>query len=357
MRIVGNIAARVVPRTQYVFATQINGATANLMQNVYSFESTGFGTKFANPATAPAGGIADVAVASDTSAVIYTAGQSPYQSAYPLTATAYGTKFSNPATPLSFSFPTAVSLNASNSVVSFGGVKPSPPPFNAWAFSTSTGYGTRYASYQYTGTTGQDVLDSDWRPQEDSWLAAMQGTTQKVAVFKWSNGWAEETRKTPATQPSGGISSTRWSKDGNVVGVAHLDSPFVTAFPWDQTTYFGTKFSDPATLPTGSSTGVSFNVSDNAIVVSHENSPFITAYVFSTSTGFGTKYANPTSLPSCSAYAQLVVFSKLGTEVFVLLDQSPYIQAYSWDTASGFGTRFSNPATLPTDVCNGLAVN
>jgi hypothetical protein len=354
VRIVGNIAARVVPRTQFVFATQLNGTP---QQNVYPFESTGFGTRFANPASQSSGGIADVAVASNNDAVIYSRGSSPYQDAYPLTSTAYGTRFSNPADGLSFTSPLAVSLNASNSVVSFGGVVASSPPFSAWEFSTSTGYGTKYTNYTYTSTVGQDVLDSDWRPQGDSWLAAMQGTTNKVAVFKWSSGWVDDTRKSPATQPSGQISSTRWSKDGNVVGVAHLGSPFVTAFPWDQTTYFGTKFSDPATLPTGVSTGVSFNVSDNAIVVSHENSPFITAYAFSTSTGFGTKYADPTSLPSCSTYAQLVVFSKLGTEVFVLLDQSPYIQAYSWDTASGFGTRFSNPATLPTNLCVGLAVN
>jgi hypothetical protein len=43
---------------------------------------------------------------------------------------------------------------------------------------------------------------------------------------------------------------------GTALAVAHLNSPYITAYPWSGG--FGTKYSDPSTLPTGDGDSVAF---------------------------------------------------------------------------------------------------
>lgn len=64
----------------------------------YPWSGSGFGTKFANPATLPTGNARGVAFSAlgDAIAVAYIA--SPYITAYPWSASGFGTKFANPAT-------------------------------------------------------------------------------------------------------------------------------------------------------------------------------------------------------------------------------------------------------------------
>jgi hypothetical protein len=76
--------------------------------------------------------------------------------------------------------------------------------------------------------------------------------------------------------------------------VAHVSSPYISAYPWSGSG-FGTKYTDPATLPTGNGLGVAFSPDGTALAVSHQSSPYVTAYPWSGATGFGTKYANPSS--------------------------------------------------------------
>ena len=80
------------------------------------------------------------------------------------------------------------------------------------------------------------------------------------------------------------------------IAVAHLSSPYITAYPWSSSG-FGAKFADPTTLPAGTGYGVAFSPDGSAITVAHSTTPFITAYPWSSS-GFGAKFANPTTLPA-----------------------------------------------------------
>jgi hypothetical protein len=64
----------------------------------YPWSGSGFGTKFADPATLPTGGGYGVAFspAGDAIAVAYFT--TPFITAYPWSGSGFGTKFTNPAT-------------------------------------------------------------------------------------------------------------------------------------------------------------------------------------------------------------------------------------------------------------------
>ena len=80
--------------------------------------------------------------------------------------------------------------------------------------------------------------------------------------------------------------------------MAHGTTPFITAYPWNVSTGFGTKYTNPATLPAGAGNDVAFNPAGDTIAVAHDTSPFISAYPWNAGTGFGAKYTNPATLPT-----------------------------------------------------------
>jgi hypothetical protein len=64
----------------------------------YPWSGSGFGTKFANPATLPTGYGNNVAFSPVGDAIAVAHGHSRYVSAYPWNGSGFGTKFANPAT-------------------------------------------------------------------------------------------------------------------------------------------------------------------------------------------------------------------------------------------------------------------
>jgi hypothetical protein len=71
---------------------------------VYPWSGSGFGTKYADPISAPPGGVLGVAWSTVGDPVLYqdyiavTSGGSPFVTAYPWSASGFGTKYANPAT-------------------------------------------------------------------------------------------------------------------------------------------------------------------------------------------------------------------------------------------------------------------
>jgi hypothetical protein len=89
------------------------------------------------------------------------------------------------------------------------------------------------------------------------------------------------------------------------IAVAHVNFPFVSAYPWSAG--FGTKYLDPSTAVASTGNDVTFNVSAGVIAVANSvTTPRIQAYPWSGS-GFGSKYLNPSPVPSGSA--QSVAFN------------------------------------------------
>jgi hypothetical protein len=64
----------------------------------YPWSSSGFGTKFTNPATLPTGSGNAVAFSGDGTAIAVAHVNSPYITAYPWSSSGFGTKFTNPTT-------------------------------------------------------------------------------------------------------------------------------------------------------------------------------------------------------------------------------------------------------------------
>ena len=74
------------------------GHFASPFVTAYPWSSSGFGTKFSNPATLPSDDGYGVAFSPDGSALAVSHPLSPRITTYPWSASGFGTKFSNPAT-------------------------------------------------------------------------------------------------------------------------------------------------------------------------------------------------------------------------------------------------------------------
>jgi len=91
----GNTAAQAAASAARSIAVASENAPS---VSAYPFSPSGFGTKFADPATLPAGQGNGVAFSADGAAVAVARNASPYITAYPWSGSGFGVKFSNPAT-------------------------------------------------------------------------------------------------------------------------------------------------------------------------------------------------------------------------------------------------------------------
>jgi len=66
--------------------------------SVYPWSVSGFGTKYANPATLPTGNGNDINFNQDGTALAIAHDTSPFISVYPWSVSGFGTKYANPAT-------------------------------------------------------------------------------------------------------------------------------------------------------------------------------------------------------------------------------------------------------------------
>ena len=107
---------------------------------VYAWSGSGFGTKFANPATLPVSNGFGVAFSPLGDAIAVTNGGSPAVTAYPWNGSGFGTKYSNPATLPTGSYSPAFSPNGDTLAVADIGW----PYIRAYPFNSATGFGTIY---------------------------------------------------------------------------------------------------------------------------------------------------------------------------------------------------------------------
>lgn len=235
-------ATKWMANLDFQLATQSIAVSHEVSPNitVYPWSGSGFGPKYTNPATLPAGNGQDVAFSPSGNAVAVAHSTSPYVSAYAWNS-GFGTKFSNPGTP-----------------------------------PTGTG------------------LCVDFSPAGDA-IAVGHITSPCISAYPWSDSGFGTKYTNPATLPVNGR-GVAFSPAGNAIAVAHSNSPYINAYPWSGSG-FGTKYADPATLPPDICYGVAFSPAGDTIAVAHSTSPYISAYPWSGS-GFGTKYANPSTLPT-----------------------------------------------------------
>ena len=309
----------------------------------YPWSNSGFGTKYANPASLPANHGNGVAFTPAGDAIAVAHATTPYISAYPWSSSGFGTKFANPATsPTGNS--NSVAFSPSGNAIAVAHTV--TPYITAYPWSGS-GFGTKFAD-PATPPTGNSYGVA-FSPSGNAIAVAHDGTPY-ISVYPWSGSGFGTKYADPATLPASNSRGVAFSPAGNAIAVAHASSPYITAYPWSGSG-FGTKFSNPATLPSSTGLGVAFSPAGNVIAVAHDGTPYISVYPWSDS-GFGTKFANPATSPTGNSNS--VAFSPSGNAIAVANTVTPYITAYPW-TGSGFGTKYANPTTLPPSNGKGVA--
>jgi hypothetical protein len=310
-------------RSRFQIATANSGSP---YVNAYAWSSgTGFGAKYANPATVPTGYSNSVAFAPAGNALAVAHEVTPFVTAYPWTSAGFGTKYTNPATLATNSYGVAFSPTSDAIALAHAG----SPNITAYPWSSGAGFGTKYANPATLPTgVGYGVAFS---PTNNA-IAVAHFTSPFITAYPWSSSTGFGTKYTnPATLPASTGRGVTFSPAGDAIAVAHATTPFVTVYPWSASG-FGTKYTNPATLPTGQGLSVAFSPSGNALAVAHENSPFVTAYPWSTS-GFGTKYNDPvTAIPATTA-ANSVAFSPDGSSIGIAFDTFPFVNTYPWSDA------------------------
>jgi hypothetical protein len=325
------------------FQTIAVGTTNTPFVTTYPFSATGFGAKYADPATLPAGSGNGVAFSPAGDAIAVAHANTPFVTAYPWSGSGFGVKFANPAT-LPAGAGNGIAFNPSGNVVAVA--EQTTPFIDAYAWSSS-GFGTRFSNpATLPASTSNSVAFS---PAGDA-IAVAHFTTPFITAYPWSGSGFGTKYADPATLPATTGRGVAFAPAGDAIVVSSNSTPFIEAYAWSGSG-FGTKFANPATLPTGFSRRVAFNPSGDVVAVAHSVSPFVTAYAWSGS-GFGTKYADPATLPAGDAIG--VAFSPAGDAIAVAHGTTPFITAYPW-SGSGFGVKFANPATLPPASCSSVA--
>jgi hypothetical protein len=311
--------------------------------------NAGFGVKYANPATLPAGNGQSVAFNAANNAIAVGIDQSPFIIAYPWSGVGFGTKYTNPAT-LPPSVCTGVAFSPAGDAVAMSHFV--SPFVAAYPWNSSTGFGTKYANPATLPTNNGYGIS--FSPAGNA-VAVTHNTSPFISAYPWNSGTGFGTKfSDPATLPTGLGAAVAFSPAGNAVALGSYATPFIIAYAWSGSG-FGAKYTNPATLPPNLGIGVAFNPAATSIAVAHYNTPFISAYPWNSGTGFGTKYTNPATLPAATTYATSVAFNASGDTIAVGYDTTPFVNAYPWNSSTGFGAKYADPATLPTGVGTGVA--
>ena len=321
----------------------------------YKFNtSSGFGTRYANPATLPSGGTSTqgIAVSAAGTEVIQTTSTSPGQNAYRFTiAAGWGTKYAAPSTALSNA--TGISLSPSETAI---GIAMGGGGSLACAYRWSTsGWGTRYTNP--ASVPGQ-IYDVCFNPDETAILMGCDSGPVIVA-YRWSSAGFGTKYSNPASLPTTDSSFTagntvQFHPNNNACMIGFGVTPFLTSYQWSSAG-FGTKYALPASPPTASVYSSYYSTDGNFLFTSPDSSAsgnMAVSYAWSTS-GYGTKYTNTALLTG--AYPYDMVVTKDDKALVMGGAGTPFIFALRW-SSSGFGGRYASPSSSPTTRSFGIAV-
>jgi hypothetical protein len=262
-----------------------------------------------------------------------------------------GTPFSNPASYALYSDHKNPTVRFDGSAVALSGQllnEDDPenpytyPAVGGQALSLTTGLGTVFSTPGTLPTNGVDATAA--HPSLGYFVAS---DNNLVRTYSFSSTALSYTavKTAPATVRAFGL---RFNNAGNVIAIGGSISPgpAIFAYPFNTDGTLGTKYADVGTNQDGDYIyGVAFHPADTAVVAGVGTSPWVNAWVWDNSTGFGTKYSNPSSAISTTIQAFDVAFHPSGNAVFITTYSAPGIHAYSWSSGSGFGTKYSNPAS------------
>lgn len=141
------------------------------------------------------------------------------------------------------------------------------------------------------GTTGLDISPTD------SVVAITTGLTPFIHAYAWSNSTGFGTKySNPATLPSNSADDCAFNPTGTAIAVTYsiggVDKG-LKVYPWSDSTGFGTPYSDPSAQAPLSRNRIKFSPDGRALLVVADNSPYVIAYNWSDVSGFGAAYSSP----------------------------------------------------------------
>lgn len=285
---------------------------------VYAMTNNGFGAKYSNPAVLPGSGAnsaygvtfsptgADIAVTSNASPFIYV---------YPWSdSTGFGTKYADPAT-LPIFYATSVAFSPNNANVA---VSTTQSPYQAvYPWTSGTGFGAKYSD---PSTALPGNCSSVSFSYDTSAIAFGSNTSPYVIAYNFTSGTGFGSKfANPSTLPAGSVTAVQFSTAplSSIIYVFNA-TPYLDLYSWSLPTGFGSSYGAPTSL---SSQSFIF-VYDVAVSKQYKNyfadvavvstgSPNLVVYPFGGSPSYvwGTQYANPSTLPAgapnCVAWGTL----------------------------------------------------
>lgn len=260
--------------------------------SAYGFSNTGWGTKFSNPAVLPAGAGQEVAWR-NSSDIAVGHSTTPFTSVYPFSG-GFGTKYANPATAIDTDGLDVIFNPAGNAIII--GINSGTRPFNSYVWSA--GFGTKYANPTSSTYSGKGLAFS---PSGDVVAVATQSSGGFISAWKWSSGLG--TKYAAPTVPDGDGYSVDFNTAGNTLITSLRVSPFLSAWAWTFASGFGTKYAAAAGYPLSSTLKARFNDAGNRIAISGNAVRF---YPFTVGTGFGTLESTVASTGTSTAGLEFV---------------------------------------------------
>lgn len=328
---------------------------------VYSWNEKGFNGKIPNPTTLSPGNMgvgrgvvvtklnASSATTDGNAIGITNQTSSPYITVWAFSKQGFGAKFADPAAGLpGLGLGGNFSKRYSNSMQYLAVGSDTTPYITVWEFDSSStgGFGTKLSNPSVLPTGA--VRNVIWSPNSTGGypnsILAVHANSPRVTAWAWSSSGFGTKYSDPSTLPTGSGFGISMTEAADAVIVSHTTTPFISAYPWSDSTGFGTKYSNPSTLPPSQGNGVTFSPAQDAVISTHTTTPYVAAYAWNSSTGFGTKFSDPSTPLTDWGYA--VDFTPDASTVAISSGDTPYIHVFPW-SSSGFGTQYSNPAILP----------
>tara|TARA_R110001592_G_scaffold152383_3_gene379838 strand:- start:344 stop:1417 length:1074 start_codon:yes stop_codon:yes gene_type:complete len=257
--------------------------------------------------------------------------------------TGIGAAYSNPSSSITIYAYGGISVNSNDTAVIVGGQMSGDgePVVQAWAWSTASGFGTKYSDPSSLGPDNMNPYVCQLDPYDANVLLGVRdnisGHAYSIFKYAWSNSSGFGSRTTYTSISIGKVYAIEFHPSNNYVVLGTDNS----AKSYSYSSSGMGSLQSTASGPSGEVDGIAFNSSGSVAAVTEFGSPYINAYSYSGGS-FGSKFSNPSSLPG--SYRQSARFTP--DDDAIICGGGGGIDTYNWDNSTGFGTKISSPSNV-----------
>jgi hypothetical protein len=204
---------------------------------IWNFSKSGWGSKFANPTGYPTTGseARGTAITKAKNAFVAASGDASWLHGYPLSGSGYGTKFANPSSYTPMQGFTSASFHPSgNAVIVYGDTSSYSTQYvstRAWAFSSSTGWGSQIGSVLLKEQTKSGSRFS----KNGNIVFAITGTNSRLYAWDWSGSFGTQYSAASGSQPAFVPNAAAISTNDRYVFTTGSGTPYYSCTIWNGT--------------------------------------------------------------------------------------------------------------------------